>query len=191
MVARRRRKVTEREDPRFDIWTAWRACPSFPGVEVSEHGDVRRWDGRHGRWVALQPHPRGHSRRGRRYQGMNVGQRQRYHHELVLDAWHGPRPEGMQARHLDGDPTNNAPTNLVWGTAKQNAADRVTQGTQAAGSRSRQAKLTEEMVRAARARIGAGARVSAIAAQLGVQTSTLWRACLPKDHPFATWKHVA
>lgn len=50
-------------------------------------------------------------------------------HGLVATAFHGPRPEGMQARHLDGDKTNNAADNLRWGTASENNLDKVAHGT--------------------------------------------------------------
>lgn len=50
-------------------------------------------------------------------------------HRLVLDAFDRPRPDGMQARHLDGDPGNNARANLVWGTGVENWDDRRRHGT--------------------------------------------------------------
>src|SRR5215469_16278930 len=33
-------------------------------------------------------------------------------HQLVALAFHGPRPEGMEARHLDGNPLHNCAHNL-------------------------------------------------------------------------------
>lgn len=50
-------------------------------------------------------------------------------HRLVLEAFVGPRPDGLLARHLDGDPTNNALTNLRWGTYSENGLDSVRHGT--------------------------------------------------------------
>lgn len=50
-------------------------------------------------------------------------------HSLVMEAFVGPRPHGMEIRHLDGNPANNALSNLVYGTAKENARDRMDQGT--------------------------------------------------------------
>lgn len=44
-------------------------------------------------------------------------------HQVVLEAFVGPRPEGMETRHLDGDPKNNHVSNLAWGTPKENSAD--------------------------------------------------------------------
>lgn len=50
-------------------------------------------------------------------------------HRLVLEAFVGPRPEGMECRHLDGDPTNNRLENLRWGTHKENERDKIRHGT--------------------------------------------------------------
>jgi len=51
-------------------------------------------------------------------------------HVLVLLAFVGPRPEGQQARHLNGNATDNRRVNLAWGTPKQNTADSIRHGTQ-------------------------------------------------------------
>lgn len=50
-------------------------------------------------------------------------------HQLVAEVFHGPRPDGMQVRHLDGDALNNAAINLAWGTASENAIDKIRHGT--------------------------------------------------------------
>jgi hypothetical protein len=44
-------------------------------------------------------------------------------HRLVLGAFVGPCPEGMEGRHLDDCPTNNRLDNLAWGTRRENMAD--------------------------------------------------------------------
>lgn len=41
----------------------------------------------------------------------------------------------QEVRHLDGDKRNTAPSNLVWGTARENAADRERHGRTARGLR--------------------------------------------------------
>lgn len=57
------------------------------------------------------------------------GSRRRYGvHALVAEAFICPRPPGMMTRHMDGDPSNNHPDNLRWGTAKQNAQDMLAHG---------------------------------------------------------------
>jgi hypothetical protein len=45
-------------------------------------------------------------------------------HRLVLLTFCGVPPEGAQARHLDGNRSNNALSNLQWGTVQENAYDR-------------------------------------------------------------------
>jgi hypothetical protein len=50
-------------------------------------------------------------------------------HQLVIEAFVGPRPEGMECRHLNGDPADNRPENLMWGTASENTYDQVGHGT--------------------------------------------------------------
>ena len=50
-------------------------------------------------------------------------------HVLVARAFLGPRPAGMEIRHLDGDAGNNVPENLRYGTHGENEADKVRHGT--------------------------------------------------------------
>lgn len=52
----------------------------------------------------------------------------RYVHQLVLEAFAGPRPLDAVARHLDGDPLHNASSNLAWGTQSENMRDRQEHG---------------------------------------------------------------
>jgi hypothetical protein len=52
-------------------------------------------------------------------------------HGLIALAFLGPRPDGMNARHLDGNSWNNAVSNLAWGTQSENIRDSVNQGTHA------------------------------------------------------------
>jgi hypothetical protein len=59
----------------------------------------------------------------------DAAETKRYVHELVLEAFTGPRPEGNYGRHLDGDHHNNRLENLAWGTPTQNSWDRVRYGT--------------------------------------------------------------
>lgn len=50
-------------------------------------------------------------------------------HATICRAFHGPKPEGMEVRHLDGNRFNNAPENLKWGTSLENFEDAVRHGT--------------------------------------------------------------
>ena len=97
--------------------------PIQPGYFVSDDGSV--WSAFRGRWRRLKPHPqsRGHCT-------VDLGKRNtRFVHRLVLEAFVGPCPDGMECRHLDGNPGNNRLENLAWGTPKENAADSIRHGT--------------------------------------------------------------
>lgn len=67
-------------------------------------------------------------------------------HRIVLEAFVGPCPEGKEACHGDGDPTNNALDNLRWDTRKNNCWDAEKHGTSSRGERNGNAKLTIEQV---------------------------------------------
>lgn len=62
-------------------------------------------------------------------------QKGKYLHHLVLEAFDGPCPEGLEARHLDGNassPALNDTTGkrrLIWGTSSDNKYDEVQHGT--------------------------------------------------------------
>jgi hypothetical protein len=65
-------------------------------------------------------------------------------HALVCEAFHGPRPEGQEVRHLDGNPANNNASNLRWGTHSENVIDSINHGTKFVprGELQRTSKLT-------------------------------------------------
>jgi hypothetical protein len=112
----------------------WLPVAGYPSYSVSDRGRVRREAGYQCRTPRIL--------RPRCYFGYAVvslcknGQGgNRRVHRLVLEAFVGPCPEGMQCRHLDGDPTNNRPANLCWGTPAENGADAVRLGETACGDR--------------------------------------------------------
>ena len=49
-------------------------------------------------------------------------------HVIVITAFVGPRPDGMECRHLDGHPTNPHLDNLAWGTSGENSQDMILHG---------------------------------------------------------------
>lgn len=94
-------------------------------------------------------------------------------HRLVLTAFVGPRPDGMQACHNNGVPSDNRLVNLRWDTSKRNHADQVLHGTQPIGTRNPQARLTEADVLEIRSRIKNGELLKSIATDFGVARSTI------------------
>lgn len=59
-----------------------------------------------------------------------IGSRRQYRsHRLVMAAFVGPCPEGMEVCHNNGDPADNRLSNLRYGTSKDNSADMKLHGT--------------------------------------------------------------
>lgn len=103
-------------------------------------------------------------------------------HKLVLDAFVGARPIGMEACHWDGDRLNCSLGNLRWDTRRNNAADRKRHGNDLIGERAKSAKLTADLVRAIRKR---DKTAKQWAVELGVGVHTVCRARLGE-----TWAHI-
>lgn len=75
-------------------------------------------------------------------------------HVLVLEAFRGPCPEGMEGAHGNGIRHDNRMDNLRWDTRKNNHADKWKHGTQPVGEKIHCAKLTEAAVREIREQQG-------------------------------------
>lgn len=116
---------------------AWKPIPGYEGIyEVSDHGRVRSLDHigrfrdstRLNRGRVLRPDSK---RYGHQYVNLSRDRKQTkaYVHRLVLMAFVGPAPAGMEACHNDGDPSNNHLTNLRWDTHSENNRDQVRHGT--------------------------------------------------------------
>ena len=131
----------------------WRTIPGIEGYEASNLGRIRSVD----RLVKGRANQKPWFKAGsllnpfvaneRGYLRVKAGGRLHYVQRLVLMAFVGPCPEGLEACHADGDPTNNALSNLRWDTRKENAADRTLHGNTKRGVDHARSKLTEEAVR--------------------------------------------
>ena len=144
------------------------------GYEVSSWGRVRsvdrvikqkcRWGGHQYRNIKGKILSQHSSNQPESYGRMSVGlgsgtnwqsdRKTRLVHQLVMEAFVGPRPHGMECRHLDGNPKNNRLENLCYGTPKQNSGDKYLHGTVINGEKSKSSKLTEEQVREIKSLIG-------------------------------------
>lgn len=67
-------------------------------------------------------------------------------HRLVLLAFRGPCPAGMEGCHNDGNPANNHLFNLRWDTPESNWADRKAHGRDCIGTKNGNAVLSESDV---------------------------------------------
>lgn len=104
----------------------WRVVPSHPQYLASSegrimvapylgempHGGMRHYGG--------QPHFGVWSKIDSRFIVVYKGKSHKVH-QLVCEAFHGPRPfDGAVVMHMDENPANNRPSNLSWGTQKEN-----------------------------------------------------------------------
>lgn len=105
---------------------------------------------------------------------------------LVLTTFVGPCPDGMECRHMDGNPKNNRLDNLCWGTHRENIQDRTRAGTTACGERQGRSVLKEQDVHIIRyldkTRLF---RYEDLAFQFGVSISTIWQVVKG-----ITWNHL-
>lgn len=108
----------------------WLPVPGWEGFyEVSDHGRVRGLDR-----VLARKNGTVHTEKGRirkqaklkrGYRNVSLSRpgqpmRTALVHQLVLLAFVGPAPEGMESLHADDDPSNNHLSNLSYGTHTDN-----------------------------------------------------------------------
>lgn len=124
----------------------WLPVVGYEGLyEVSDHGMVRSLD-------TVKVDSLGRTRRGtgkilshdtkpNKYIYVNLKDKPRnrraYVHHLVLEAFIGPRPEGHEACHNNGDRTDNRLANLRWDTVSENRLDIARMGRHNEGSKPR------------------------------------------------------
>ena len=88
-------------------------------------------------------------------------------HQLVLLAFRGATPPGLEALHINGIPTDNRLENLRYGTHSENMIDMYRQG------RGRGC-FTPEQVRQIRRALAAGVSTRALADYYGVTAHCIW-----------------
>ena len=100
----------------------WRPVPGHDGYEVSNMGQLRN---RRGLVLKQTTTEKGY----KHITLSNSGAKKTYRvHVLVAAVFIGPRPEGQQVRHLDGEPDHNEVTNLAYGTQSENNRDTIQHG---------------------------------------------------------------
>lgn len=165
--------------------------PGFPGVAADAFGNIYQ-DG-------VERPQRIMPRWGYRLVTVRVGETRRTMlvHRLVCLAFHGVPPPGKpEVRHVDGDKSNNAIANLMWGSHAENMRDRDQHGTTARGERSGRAILSEVEVVKLRETVASGMTTKEAAAMFGVSqmqashiaTGRAWKTA---GGPISRRKHYA
>jgi hypothetical protein len=129
----------------------WKDVVGYEGIyQVSDLGRVKSLD---------RTQVNGILRRGRVLRGSSRGDywrvslrdlngslKVRNVHLLVLDAFVGPRPDGLVCRHLNGNARDNRLENLCWGTREENELDKPTDRV-LSGERHWGNRFTEDQIR--------------------------------------------
>lgn len=106
-------------------------------------------------------------------------------HRLVLEAFVGPCPEGMECNHIDGIKTNNCFENLEWVTRPEQALHRARTLGKGIGITNGKSTLVEDDVLQIRKRLAKGEFQKDIAADYGVG-----QPAISSIHQGKTWRHV-
>lgn len=123
----------------------WRPISDFPRYQVSNLGRVKGVT----RILTLQEIEGGYQFAMLRLEGSRRLYRCRVG-RLVATAFHGDAPPGYEAAHLDNNPRNNRADNLAWTTHLENESHKFRHGTNPAGDRHPQRKLSSDQVVAVR-----------------------------------------
>lgn len=138
----------------------WRPIPGYEGsYEVSDRGRVRSldrkvpqvsrwgepmWRRLRGQILKPEPYPRG-------YQRVHLGTRGKWFvHQLVMLAFVGPCPDGLEVCHGHGNASDNRLINLRYDTHLENCQDTRRYGGMPRGEKHHAAKLTKHDVLAIR-----------------------------------------
>jgi hypothetical protein len=161
----------------------WRAIPGWEGFyEVSDQGRVRsldRWVNcshgvkRHrGRVLSPRKHPGGYTAVQLSREGVTT---QWLVHRLVMLAFEGPCPEGLEVAHQDGIKTDNRLSRLRYDTPRGNNADKIEHGTHREGERMHHAKLTPDNVREVMANSPSTEAARALAEKFDYDSGNIWK----------------
>ncbi len=162
----------------------WRPIPGFEELYcVSDNGKVR--SERSGNLVSLNTRFNGYKLAHLYPGGGKRNRKAKYVHRLVLEAFVGCCPEGMECRHLNGDRSDNRLCNLQWGTSRQNQADKIAHGTRLQGDRVPASKLSSRAVLSVRWLYRNGVSPVAIAATYSVSVGCIQDICYGKN-----WTHL-
>ena len=155
--------------------TEWKTIPGYDHLEASDQGEIKD----NGNIIRQ-------SRMSHGYKRVRVGPGKRETvHKLVALAFLGPKPDGHEVRHLNGDRADNRAANLAYGTRAENIADTMAHGRVKKGETHHASRLTEEQVREIKMRALAGENQHELATLFGLGQDQVSRIKTGKR-----WAHV-
>ncbi|QDG49277.1 hypothetical protein FIV42_00565 [Persicimonas caeni] len=142
-----------------------RHVPGFEGIYyITSEG--RLWSTHRSQWVGTGTDGHGYPQVTLRHDGRKARARV---HEIVMEAFVGPRPDDQIVLHANDNPADNRLENLEYGTRGDNLRD--------AYRNRRRGKLTQSVVSTMRClRRARGYSVNQLARAAGVDSSTMSRA---------------
>lgn len=185
----------------------WRQVPGQDLYEVSDHGNVRSWRAQTrkagGALRAETPHLMAahNSRRdGKGYLSVGLprpggGYATHPIHRLVMAAFVGPRPPGLEIAHLNGNPRDNRLVNLRYVTHAENESHKLSHGTRASGEQVNGSRLLGWQVAEIRYLASKGVTQAKIANLFdmtsghasNIITGRIWPDTVERDTASPTW----
>lgn len=187
-------------DQSINAPVVYKEIPGFPGYRAGDDGSIWTCWAKRGiggttggtiayqsaKWIRLQPEKTKSGRLRIAVRLDNGTRRKKFVHRLVLEAFVGPCPSGMECCHFpDPDPENNRPSNLRWDAHQANLKDSLTQGTVACGERNGLAKLVADEVKKIRFLLSVGWTQALVAAAFKTSQAHVSDIALRK-----IWTHV-
>ena len=151
----------------------WLPVLGYEGLyEVSNLGRIRSYprQGTDGRIINILPSKKcGYMRVSLYRDGRRAAKKV---HRLVLEAFVGPCPAGMEGCHNNGVRDDNQDSNLRWASRRDNCADAKLHGTAAMGEKNGSAKLSRVKVDKIRKLRASGHTYRSIAESFNVSIDT-------------------
>lgn len=158
------------------VTEVFKDIPGWEVYEISNLGRVRRK--KSGRILKQSVTRTKYTKYRMVHLSMNNVPRKFLVHRLVLLAFVGPCPDGMECLHNDDDPFNNCVDNLSWGTSKQNKERWDRKGSKHSSSRITEADVIEMRQ--------SSETHNEVAARLGISSSHVCQIRLGQT----AWTHV-
>ena len=161
----------------------WKWILGYEGrYEVSNMGRVRSFTRKNPIIMRVAKGTFGHSS-VELWNGRETNER-RLVHRMVLEAFTGICPHGMECCHNNGIPSDNRIANLRWDTHDSNMKDRTRHGTSCAGERNPASILTESQVKEIKLLHATHTNV-ALGKMFGVRKSTISKIVTGKN-----WRQI-